>query len=180
MERQRRKALPDNPSALQPLAPLVSLTLRRAGLGRVVLMSRLLRHWAEIVGPQLAAVAYPEAVRSHVLFVAVTDDIWLQQLMYYQSQLLQNIRTALGEVSITRLHFSLASSSSSSLRGDLRGGARPEQSESEAAYADDPLPLTTAEEQQVFADTEDISDPELRDAVRRAWRMGWQVGRRKA
>ena len=176
MERQRRKNLRDNPSVLQPLAPLVALTLRRAGLGQVVLMSRLLRHWEEIVGPQLAAVAQPEAVRSRVLFVTVTDDIWLQQLMFYQSQLLQNIRNVLGKVSITRLHFSLAPSSASS----LRGGSRPEQSEPEAACADDPLPLTTAEEQQVFAGTDDIADPELRDVVRRAWRVGWQAGRRKA
>ena len=178
MERQRRKELRDHPSELQPLAPLVVLTLRRAGLGRVVLMSRLLRHWEKIVGPQLAAVAQPEAVRSRVLFVTVTDDIWLQQLMFYQSQLLQNIRNVLGEVSITRLHFSLASSPS--VRGGLRGAPRPEQAESDTACADDSLPLTTAEEQQVFAGTEEIADPELRDAVRRAWRVGWQAGRRKA
>jgi predicted nucleic acid-binding Zn ribbon protein len=178
MERQRRDGLRDHTSALQPLATLVALTLRRAGLGRVVLMSRLLRHWEEIIGPQLAAVAQPEAVRSRVLFVTVTDDIWLQQLMFYQSQLLQNIRNVLGEVSITRLHFSLASSLSPP-RG-RRGDARPESSEPEAAGAADPLPLTTAEEQQVVAGTEGIADPELRDAARRAWRVGWQAGRRKA
>ena len=68
-------------------------------------MSRLLRHWEKIVGPQLAAVAQPEAVRSRVLFITVTDDIWLQQLMFYQSQLLQNIRNVLGEVSIARSIF---------------------------------------------------------------------------
>jgi hypothetical protein len=65
------------------------------------------------------------------------------------------------------------------LRGGWRDGSRPQQSE-EAACADDPLPLTTAEEQQVVAGTEDIADPELRDAARRAWRVGWQAGRRKA
>jgi hypothetical protein len=97
--------------------------------------------------------------------------------MFYQSQLLQNMRNVLGEVGITRLHFSLASSLSR--QSGRRDGSRPEQSE-EAAGADDPLPLTTAEEQQVVAGTEEIADPELRDAARRAWRMGWQAGRRKA
>jgi hypothetical protein len=140
-------------------------------------MSRLLRHWEEIVGSQLAAVAQPEAVRSRVLFVAVTDDIWLQQLMFYQSQLLQNMRNVLGEVGITRLHFSLAPSLSR--RGGRRDSSHLEQSE-EVACANEPLPLTTAEEQQVVAGTEDIADPELRDAARRAWRVGWQAGRRKA
>ncbi len=152
---------------MQPLAPLVVKTLQRAGLGQVVLLSRLTRRWEEIVGPQLAAVARPESVRSRVLFIAVTDAIWLQQLIFFQSQLLQNIRQVLGNVPIARLHFTLAVPARRSMP-------------CEAAAAAEPLPLTAAEEQQVLADTEGISDPELREVVRRAWRCGWQAGRRRA
>jgi hypothetical protein len=142
-------------------------TLQRAGLGQVVLLSRLTRRWEEIVGPQLAAVARPESVRSRVLFIAVTDAIWLQQLIFFQSQLLQNIRRILGNVPIARLHFTLAMTA-------------PRSMPCAAAVAAEPLPLTAAEEQQVLADTEGISDPELREVVRRAWRCGWQAGRRRA
>ncbi len=168
MRKRRNKT-----DSLQPLAPLVSLTLRRTGLGRVVLMSRLLQHWDAIVGSQLAAVAQPEGIRSQVLFITVTDAIWLQQLMFYQSQLLQNIQKELGEVSITRLHFSLASSSRPS-------GAGQERSKPEVAPLPDPLPLTAAEEQQVHSATESVADFELRDTIRRAWRSGWQAGRHEA
>ena len=152
---------------LQPLAPLVVKTLQRAGLGRVVLLSRLTQRWEAIVGPQLAAVAQPESVRSRVLFIAVTDAIWLQQLMFFQSQLLQNIRKILGDVPIDRLHFALATPA-------IRTTSCKAVADSE------PLPLTTAEERQVLTDTESISDPELREVVRRAWRRGWQAGRHRA
>ena len=154
---------------LQPLAPLVVQTLQRVGLGRVVLLSRLSRHWEEIVGPQLATVAQPESVRSRVLFVTVTDAIWLQQLIFFQSQLLQNIRRVLGKVPIARLHFALATAP-----------MRPTRSTGKAAAGVEPLPLTAAEEQQVLAHTEGIADAELRELVRRAWRRGWQAERHRA
>ena len=154
---------------LQPLAPLVVQTLQRAGLGRVVLMSRLSRRWEEIVGPQLATVAQPESVRSRVLFVTVTDALWMQQLIFFQSQLLQNIRRVLGDVPIARLHFTLATAP-----------MRPTRSTGKAAAEVEPLPLTAAEERRVLADTEGITDPELRELVRRAGRSGWQAERHRA
>lgn len=149
---------------LQPLAPILAQTLRQVGLGRVALLGRIVQHWEDIVGPQLAAVTQPESVRSQVLFVTVTEAIWLQQLMFYHSQLLQNIRKILGNVRITRLHFVLAASSSPSV---------PD----EAEKVPESLPLTPTEEQQILEDTSGIADLELRRLVRCAWRQGLQAGR---
>jgi hypothetical protein len=98
------------------------------------------------------------------LFVAVTDAIWLQHLTFYQSQLLQKIRHVLGEVPISRLHFTLASSSQPPM---LSG---PEE-------VQEPTPLTAEEERQVQEGTAGIADPDLREVVRRAWRQGWQARR---
>lgn len=159
----------DQREKLQPLASLLTQTLERRGLGRVVLLSRLHRHWPEIVGPQLAKVAQPEGVRSRVLFIVVTDAIWLQQLKFYQSQLLQNIRRVLGDVPIQRLHCSLAASAARpSAAAERSDGARPQEA------VPPPLPLTSEEERQVLAGTDSIADPELRELVRRTWRIGWQ------
>jgi hypothetical protein len=97
------------------------------------------------------------------LFVTVTDAIWLQQLTFCQTQLLQKLRQVLGEVPITRLHFTLAAS----LRPALpRGGE---------AVTPPAQPLTAEEELQVVESTAGIADVELREAVRRAWRRGWGV-----
>ena len=158
---------------LEPLAPLLTDTLERRGLARVLLLSRLQRHWPEIVGPQLAKVAWPEGVRSRVLFISVVDAVWLQQLKFYQSQVLQNMRRVLGDIPVYRLHCALAPARPARQSAGGRAGAKPAEPEP------DPLPLTAEEERQVAADTDGIADPELRDLVRRTWRKGWQVRRQK-
>ena len=154
-----------NAGTLQALAPALAQALRQRGLGHLVLLGQIIRHWQAIAGPQLAAVTQPESIRARVLFVTVSDAIWLQQITFYQAQLLKNIRRILGDVPIAKLHFTLAMSSS----------RQPVLSP--PAEDLEPLPLTAAEEQQMQEGTASIADPDLRETVRRAWQRGWQVRR---
>jgi hypothetical protein len=147
------------------MAPIVAQALRQRGLGHLVLLGQLAQHWRDIAGPQLAAVTQPESLRARVLFITVSDAIWLQQVTFYQAQLLENIRSVLGDVAITKLHFTLARSSARE-----PGLASPEEKL-------EPLPLTAAEERQVQEGTANIADPDLREAIRRAWQRGWQARR---
>jgi hypothetical protein len=149
---------------LQPVAPIVAQALRQAGLDRVMLLAQITQHWEKIAGAQIAAVAQPEHIRSRVLFVTVADAVWLQQMTFYQAQLLRNIRRVLGNVPLNKLHFALTSHLSE---------PNP-QAEAKRAF----LPLTAEEEQQVLEDTADIADTALRLAVQRAWRRGWQLNTR--
>ena len=150
-------------AALQPLAYVVEHVLQQAGLGRVTLLARLQRQWKMIGGPQIAAVTHPEGIRGRVLFITVDDAIWLQQLTFYHTQLLQNIRQVLGDVPITKLHFTLASSPMP-LAPDVEMPPEPRH-----------LPLTGEEERHVIESTAPIADAELRQAVRQAWRRGWEA-----
>ena len=157
-----------NAGALQALAPVLAQALRQQGLGYLVLLARIVQHWRTIAGPQLAAVTQPESIdkkHARVLFVTVSDAIWLQQVTFYQAQLLENMRRVLGDVPITKLHFTLAMSS-----------PRPPVLSSPEEVLE-PVPLTAVEEQQVQEGTAGIADPELREAVRRAWQQGWQARR---
>jgi predicted nucleic acid-binding Zn ribbon protein len=156
---------PSNTDALQSIGPVLAQALRQRGLGHLVLLGQIVQHWRTIAGPQLTAVTQPESIRARVLFVTVSDAIWLQQITFYQAQLLENIRNILGDVPITKLHFTLAISSS----------RQPVLSPPEEDL--EPLPLTAVEEQQMQEDTASITDPDLREAVRRAWQRGWQVRR---
>jgi hypothetical protein len=150
-------------AALQPLAVVVEHVLQQAGLGRIPLLARLQRHWKTISGPQIAAVTHPEGVRGRLLFITVHDAIWLQQLTFYHAQLLQNIRQVLGDVPITKLHFTLASSPKP-LAPDVEATPEPQR-----------LLLTGEEERHVIESTASIADGELRAAVRQAWRRGWEA-----
>ena len=149
--------------SLQPLTPVLAQTLRQVGLERVMLLARLGQHWREIAGTQVAAIAQPETVRGRVLFVTVVDAIWLQQLTFYQAQLLRNIRRVLGDVPIGKLHFALATASA------------PARSEAATALAS--VPLSPVEERQVLEDTAAIADADLREVVQRVWRRGLQLRR---
>lgn len=148
-------------AGLQPVAPILAQALRQAGLDRVMLLAQITQHWEKIAGTQIAAVAQPEQIRSRILFVTVADAIWLQQITFYQAQLLRNIRRVLGDVPLSKLHFALNS-------------RLPEANapvENTRAF----LPLTAREEQQVLEETADIADTALRMAIQRAWRRGWQL-----
>ncbi len=146
---------------LSPLAPVLAQTLHQAGLGRLALLGRITQHWHEIVGPQLAVVTSPVNLRRRVLFVAVQDAGWLQQLAFYHSQILRNIHQVLGDVPVTKVHCFLAPSS---------------LSETSAQDPEKPsfVPLSAEEEQWVLHGTAHLADPELRAIVQQAWRRGWQ------
>ena len=151
---------------LQPLAPVLVQALHQAGLGRVVLLSQIIRHWQDIAGPQLATVAQPEGLQGQVLFVTVADAILQQELTsFYRAKWLANIRRVLGDVPIRELRVMLATSSQSLAPGP------------EAAPEQQPLPLTAEQERQILENTSNIADADLRQMVQRAWRRGWEARR---
>src|SRR5215471_10000896 len=172
-----------NASALQALAPVLAQALRQRGLGHLVLLTRVVQHWHTIAGPQLATVTQPESIdtRTRVLFVTVSDAIWLQQVTFYQAQLLENIRRVLGAVPITRLHFRLAMSAPRQPVSSApeEGGplSWPPSADAVAGGVLEPAPLTALEAQQLQEGTAGITDPDLREAIRRAWQRGWQARR---
>jgi len=70
-------------------------------------LSGVFAHWADIVGPQLAAHARPLSLASGVLVVAVTEPAWATQLTYLESELLGRFRDALGEGVVDRVEVRL-------------------------------------------------------------------------
>jgi hypothetical protein len=70
-------------------------------------LTGLFGHWADIVGPQLAAHARPVSLTSGVLVVAVTEPGWATQLTYLEGELLGRFRDALGEGVVDRVEVRL-------------------------------------------------------------------------
>ncbi len=156
-----------NTYRLMSLGKAIEGVLQQCGLEHLGLLQRLVQRWPEIAGTRLALVSQPLRIQFQVLFISVTDAIWHQQILFYQAQLLCNIHQILGTVPITKLHFTLASSASSSQA----------PSPSPLPEATPSLPLTSEEERQIHEGTAAIADPGLREAVKQAWRRGWQIRR---
>lgn len=153
--------------ALEHIEPVLEDALRQRGLSEIVLLMKLAKRWPDIAGPHLALVSHPVRVRFQELLINVDDALWHQQMTFYRTQLLQNIRDVLGEVPITSLRFTLPTSSLPR-RFSVPSVARPPV---------ELVSLTHEEERQIEEGTASIADPALREAVRRAWRRGWQVKR---
>jgi len=73
--------------------------------------------WNEAVGPDIAAHAEPEIIRGTVLWIRVTDSVWMQQLHLLKTQLLERLNSRLKEEKLSDLRFQL----------DVHAGAESKQ-----------------------------------------------------
>lgn len=72
----------------EPLRPRISLAI-----------------WADVVGPDIAAVTNAETVRSGVLFVRVKSNVWANELTFYKADIITRLNKRLGAGSISDIHF---------------------------------------------------------------------------
>jgi predicted nucleic acid-binding Zn ribbon protein len=72
----------------------------------------LIRHqifefWNEAVGKDISAHAQPKVIRGDVLWVDVTDSVWMQQLHLMKEQLLGVLNKKLGDDGVVDIRFNL-------------------------------------------------------------------------
>jgi predicted nucleic acid-binding Zn ribbon protein len=62
--------------------------------------ARLLRGWAEVVGPVIATKSRPRMLRDGILFIEVENSVWMQELWFHQQQILDRIRKEYPKVEV--------------------------------------------------------------------------------
>lgn len=72
-------------------------------------LHRVFELWQAIVGPEIAAVAQPSLIRGHILWIKVTDSMWMQQLHLQKLLLLEKINKPLRDEKFSDIHFQLDS-----------------------------------------------------------------------
>lgn len=72
-------------------------------------LHRVFELWQAIVGPEIAAVAQPSLIRGHILWIKVTDSMWMQQLHLQKLLLLEKINKQLHDEKFSDIHFQLDS-----------------------------------------------------------------------
>ena len=68
-------------------------------------MHALFSFWDEAVGEEIALRAQPDLIRGTVLWLRVSDSIWMQHLHLSKNLLMENVNSRLGECRITDIRF---------------------------------------------------------------------------
>ena len=96
-----------DPPDPRPLKASLDHVARSLGGPDAASLNDVFGHWADLVGPQLAAHARPLSLSSGVLLVGVTEPAWATQLTYLESDLVGRIRDALGDGIVERIEVRL-------------------------------------------------------------------------
>ena len=92
---------------LEPVGPLVQRLLRSLGLDRHLQEYRAVEAWAEVVGPSIAAQARAVGVRDGVLFVDVTSNVWMQELVLLRDSIAERLNAHLGAPLVRKVVLSI-------------------------------------------------------------------------
>ena len=82
-------------------------TIRKLGLDSKIKSHQIWYIWDKVVGHHIANVAQPEDIKGKTLFVNVRDNIWLRQLKFLESMMVNKLNTTIGETVINKIYFKL-------------------------------------------------------------------------
>jgi hypothetical protein len=85
-------ALSNNPT---DLGSLLASVLTQKDWQRRLRLHQLFLFWDEVVGREIARHAQPQVIKGDVLWLAVTDSIWMQQLQFERHHILELLNTRL-------------------------------------------------------------------------------------
>lgn len=84
---------------------ILSPFLKRMGLSRRIKEQKIIEDWKEIVGHDVAQNTEPSRLRGGVLYVKVSNPIWMQQLQFLKEVIIKKINQEIKEVVVDDLRF---------------------------------------------------------------------------
>jgi predicted nucleic acid-binding Zn ribbon protein len=101
MARRREERPRTKPEAV---GAVIASYLRTSGLAGRVEQAEVIRDWARLVGPQVAAVTEPLRITANgTLFVAVASNPWMGELSLMERQLLAAINRERGRAPVKKI-----------------------------------------------------------------------------
>ena len=142
---------------LTDIATLLSGIIKDRDWQKILNRHRVFEFWDKAVGKDIAAHARPKFIRGLVLWVDVSDSVWMQQLHLQKNYLLEAINKRLGEDQLEDIRFQLTSRLKDSV------GQAEDQ---ELVVARKPDPKDEAEFEGIISM---IEDDEIRESLRKIW-----------
>jgi predicted nucleic acid-binding Zn ribbon protein len=97
------KPLPGDVPEPRPVRDSLPALARSLGVPAPSVLSALFSRWEEIVGPAIAARAWPLRVHDGVLRIGVDQPGWATQLSFLGPELVRLVAAATGDSSVTRI-----------------------------------------------------------------------------
>lgn len=94
-----------NKETLTPLKDIISGLLKDTDLPFNPADSKIWEVWEEAVGKGIALHAHPLWIRKGCLRVNVTDSIWLQELEYVKTTVIEKLNGKLGRTAVQKIEF---------------------------------------------------------------------------
>jgi predicted nucleic acid-binding Zn ribbon protein len=90
------------------LANVLADVLAQSGLAERVNQAGIIPEWAQLVGPQIAAVTDPRSIAANgTLFVAVATNAWMTELSLLEPELLRSLNAKPGRAPVKRIRWLL-------------------------------------------------------------------------
>jgi hypothetical protein len=161
-------AVSDSPT---DLGSLLASALHQKNWQRRLRLHQVFLFWDEVVGGEIARHAQPRVIRGGVLWLAVSDSIWMQQLQFERHQLLELLNARLSEGEGPARSAGAAEGAPlclTDLKFQLDPSLRRRKKEGRPAK-----PVGQAIDHDRFAQFSEslnsIADPETRECMKRLW-----------
>jgi predicted nucleic acid-binding Zn ribbon protein len=87
----------------RPVSESLGRITRRMGAPAPSVMTTVFAGWEELVGPELAAHAQPESLRSGVLTIVADDPAWAVQLRFLAAEIVTRVGAAAGRSEVAEV-----------------------------------------------------------------------------
>jgi hypothetical protein len=116
------------------------------------------------VGPQISAKAQSDRLRDDVLYVRVATSVWMHELQFMKQDIIAKLNDILGGNPVAQIRFFI---------GEVEA---PSAQREESAQLVDARDLKPDEKEFIDGTIADVTDPELRDVLKRAMIRSIQRG----
>ena len=68
---------------------------------------KLMRGWAEVVGPVIAQRSRPRMLKDGILFIEVENSVWMQELWFHQKQIVDRIKKEYPKIEVKGIRLEI-------------------------------------------------------------------------
>ncbi len=153
--RDYRKTMQNHGKGMETIGTMLAGEVSRRNWQKKLALNQLFLFWDEAVGLAIAAQAQPLVVRGDVLWVRVSDSVWMQQLYFQKLDLLDQLNRRLKQGRLADIRFKV----------DANLAAADEELEPPASQK----PVDPVQEERFEALIDGLEDDEMRQLLRRVW-----------